>query len=343
VGAANRDPRLAQVFTTYTASTPLFELELDRERAQAQGVDLASLYRTVQILLGSQYVNDFDETNRSFRVYVQADQQFRRDPGQLGSFYVRNAAGQMIPLDGLMRLTPRTTAQNVSHYNLFRSAEVLGSAAPGQSAGAAMAAMEAQAQKTLPAGYAFEWTGASREQQEAGGQTLLLFALAVLFVFLLLAGLYESFWLPLTIIFSVPVAILGGLALVGLRGLVNDVFCQVGLVLLVALASKNAILIVEFAERLGREGKGLTQAVVQASTLRLRPILMTSLALILGVLPLALASGAGAAARQSLGTVVFGGLLVSTFVNLVYIPVLYVVMTRLRGAMRRKPAGALPA
>ena len=225
-------------------------------------------------------------------------------------------------------VTPTTSAQIIRHYNLFRSVEINGQAAPGVSTGEAVAAMEEIATSVLPRGFASEWTGISLEQKESGGQTLQIFALGILFVFLVLAAQYESFVLPFVIILSVPLAILGGLGLQAARGLANDVFCQVGLVMLVGLASKNAILIVEFAEQLRREGRHPVDAVIAAAAQRLRPILMTSIAFLLGVLPLMLASGAGAGARNSLGTTVFGGMFVSTIVNLVFIPGLYVIFRR---------------
>jgi HAE1 family hydrophobic/amphiphilic exporter-1 len=241
---------------------------------------------------------------------------------------VRNDVGEMMPLESLLQVTPTTSAQVIRHYNLFRAVEINGQAAPGVSSGEAVAAMEEIAGAVLPEGFASEWTGISLEQKQSGGQTLQIFLLGIVFVFLVLVAQYESFVLPLVIILSVPLAILGGLGLQAARGLANDVFCQVGLVMLVGLASKNAILIVEFAEQLRREGQHPVDAVIAAAAQRLRPILMTSIAFLLGVLPLMLATGAGAGARNSLGTTVFGGMLVSTVVNLVFIPALYVMARR---------------
>jgi HAE1 family hydrophobic/amphiphilic exporter-1 len=241
----------------------------------------------------------------------------------------------MIPLESLVKVTPTTGAQTIRHYNLFRSAEINGQPAPGISSGEAIAAMERHAAEGLPEGMATEWTGVSLEQKESGQQTLFIFALGLLFVFLVLAAQYESFLLPFVVILSVPLAILGALGLQVARGFPNDVFCQVGLVMLIGLSSKNAILIVEFAEQLREQGKAPMDAVVQAAATRLRPILMTSIAFLLGVVPLMLASGAGAAARNSLGTTVFGGALVSTIVNLVFIPGTYVLVQRFRKAKHR--------
>ena len=243
----------------------------------------------------------------------------------------------MIPLEGLVRVSPTTSAQNIRHYNLFRSAEINGAAAPGVSTGEALGAMERLAAANLPEGIGTEWTGASLEQKESGGQTVVIFVLGLLFVFLVLAAQYESFVLPFVIILSVPLAILGALGLQLSRGYANDVFCQIGLVMLIGLSSKNAILIVEFAEQLRDKGKSAIEASIAAATTRLRPILMTSIAFLLGVVPLMLAGGAGAAARNSLGTTVFGGMFVSTAVNLIVIPSLYVLVARLR---RGRPAAA---
>ena len=240
----------------------------------------------------------------------------------------------MIPLEALVKVVPTTSAQLIRHYNLFRSAEINGQAAPGISSGQALDAMERIASEELPEGMSFEWTGLSLEQKESGGQTLIIFAVGLLFVFLVLAAQYESFALPFVVILSVPLAILGALGLQLARGFPNDVFCQIGLVMLVGLSSKNAILIVEFAEQLRREGKAPIEAVIEAATVRLRPIQMTSIAFLLGVVPLALASGAGAAARNSLGTSVFGGMFVSTAVNLLFIPGLYVLVQQLRGGRK---------
>jgi len=316
----------------------MLDLEVDRQKAKSLGVSIDEIFSTLQLYMGSQYVSDFNYASRTYRVYMQAEQQFRDSPQDITAFYVRSQSGEMIPLEALVSVPPMTSAQVIRHYNLFRSAEINGQGSPGTSSGDAMAAMEGLAGNALPDGVSTEWTGVSLEQQESGGQTLLIFALGVLFVFLVLAAQYESFALPLVIIFSVPLAIIGALGLQLLRGFPNDVFCQVGLVMLVGLASKNAILIVEFAEQLREQGKDIIEAAVTASAIRLRPILMTSIAFLSGVAPLMLASGAGAAARNSLGTAVFGGMFVSTVVNLVIIPGLYVVVRQLLQRRDREPA-----
>lgn len=338
VASASQQPQLRGVFSSFTASTPMLDLEVDRQKAKSLGVSIDEIFSTLQLYMGSQYVSDFNYASRTYRVYMQAEQQFRDSPQDITAFYVRSQSGEMIPLEALVSVSPMTSAQVIRHYNLFRSAEINGQGSPGTSSGDAMAAMEGLAANALPDGVSTEWTGVSLEQQESGGQTLIIFALGVLFVFLVLAAQYESFALPLVIIFSVPLAIIGALGLQLLRGFPNDVFCQVGLVMLVGLASKNAILIVEFAEQLREQGKDIIEAAVTASAIRLRPILMTSIAFLSGVAPLMLASGAGAAARNSLGTAVFGGMFVSTVVNLVIIPGLYVVVRQLLQRRDHEPA-----
>jgi hydrophobic/amphiphilic exporter-1 (mainly G- bacteria), HAE1 family len=339
VAKAGQEPRLRGVFTAFTAATPLLDVEVDRQKAKALGVPIDQIFSTLQLYMGSQYVNDFNYASRTYRVYMQADKQFRDSPQDIGAFYVRSESGQMIPLEGLVRVTPTTSAQNIRHYNLFRSAEISGGPAPGVASGEALEAMEQLAAAVLPEGMGTEWTGASLEQKESGGQTVVIFALGLLFVFLVLSAQYESFVLPFVIILSVPLAILGALGLQVARGYANDVFCQVGLVMLIGLSSKNAILIVEFAEQLREQGQSAIEAAIHAATTRLRPILMTSIAFLLGVVPLMLAGGAGSAARNSLGTTVFGGMFVSTAVNLIVIPGLYVLVQRLR---RVKHAPPLP-
>jgi HAE1 family hydrophobic/amphiphilic exporter-1 len=345
IAKASQNPELRGVFTTFTAATPLLDVDVDRPKAKALGVPVDQVFSTLQLFMGSQYVNDFNYASRTYRVYLQADQQFRDNPQDIGAFYVRNDGGQMIPLESLVRVTPTTSAQTIRHYNLFRSAEINGQPAPGVSSGEALLAMEKLAAEGLPEGMGVEWTGVSLEQKESGGQTIVIFALGLLFVFLVLAAQYESFVLPFVVILSVPLAILGALGLQTSRGFPNDVFCQIGLVMLVGLSSKNAILIVEFAEQLREHGKNALDAVVHAATTRLRPILMTSIAFLLGVVPLMAASGAGAAARNSLGTTVFGGMLISTVVNLIFIPGLYVLVQRFRrtSSARDRVAEAEPA
>jgi HAE1 family hydrophobic/amphiphilic exporter-1 len=292
--------------------------------------------------MGSAYVNDFDFNNRSYRVYVQADQAFRSKPQDIAQFYVRSGGGAMVPLENLVTVTETASPQIISHYNLFRSSEINGIAAPGYSSGQAIQAMEELARRVLPVGFSYSWSGLSLEEIESGGQSLLLFGLGLLVVYLTLAAQYESFVLPFIILLGVPMALLGALGAQGLRGLQNDVYCQIGLVMLIGLASKNGILIVEFAEQLRRRGLSITEAAAEAARIRLRPILMTSFAFILGVLPLVLASGAGKASRHSVGTTVFGGMILSSVLNLLFIPVLYVMIRTVTERVRGLAAAPAP-
>ena len=326
----NQTPGLQAVFSTYAANTPQLLIEVDRNKAKALQVSINDVFNTLQSYLGSRYVNDFNFLRRTYRVYVQADAQFRSNPKDIGRLYVRSTNNQMIPLSNLVKVTPTTGAQTINHYNLFRSIEINGSAAPGTSSGQALQAMGRLAQEILPTTFGYEWSGIAAEEQASGGQAPLIFGLGLVFVFLVLAAQYENYVDPIIIMLSVPLAIFGALAAQSLRGLPNDVFCQVGLVMLIGLASKNAILIVEFANQLQEQGLSITKAAVQAAQERLRPILMTSFAFILGIWPLVTAEGAGAPSRQSLGTAVFGGMIVSTFLSLFIVPILYIVINTIR-------------
>ncbi|HEY6349637.1 MAG TPA: multidrug efflux RND transporter permease subunit [Candidatus Angelobacter sp.] len=323
---AQKRPELAGSFATFSARDPQYVVQMDREKAKSLGISFTEITSALQIYMGSEYVNDFDFNNRSYRVYVQADKQFRSQPHDLKQYYVRSDNGQMVPLDNLVTVKESTNASIISHYNMFRNVDISGSAAPGYSSGDAIKAMEELAKEALPAGYSYSWTGLSFEEIQSGKQTFILFALGLLVVYLTLSAQYESFVLPFIILLSVPMAILGALLAQSLRGLQNDVYCQIGLVMLIGLASKNAILIVEFAEQLQHRGMSLVESAIQAARLRLRPILMTSIAFILGVLPLVFATGSGAAGRHSVGTTVFGGMIISTFLNLFIIPILYMVV-----------------
>jgi HAE1 family hydrophobic/amphiphilic exporter-1 len=336
VAQASQDPALSGLFTSFTANDPQFVVTIDREKAKAVGVPLQQITDTLQTYMGSAYVNDFDFNNRSYRVYVQADKEYRASPRDLRQFYVRSDGGTMIPLDNLVSVSSSTTPGVISHYNLFRSAEINGSAAPGKSSGEAIAAMEALSEKVLPRGFGYEWTGVSLEELQAGRTAALLFGLGTLVVYLTLAAQYESFVLPFIVLMAVPMALLGALGAQWLRGLQNDVYCQIGLVMLVGLAAKTSILIVEFAEQLRARGLSTADAAVEAAGIRLRPILMTSLTLILGVVPLVFATGAGQAGRHSVGTTVFGGMVVSTVLNLFFIPLLYLVIEQAREKVRAR-------
>jgi HAE1 family hydrophobic/amphiphilic exporter-1 len=335
VAAGNRSPKLRGLLSTFTANDPQMQVTIDRERALALGLPLGEITSAMQIFLGSQYVNDFEFNNRAYRVYVQADQQFRSNPDALRRLYARSRTSEMIPLEQVVSIRETTAPQVINHFNLFRSAAINGSAAQGVSSGEALKEMERIAEANLPQGMGYAWSGISLEETKAGRQSLYIFGLALILVYLTLAAQYESLVLPFIVLLGVPLAVLGALGAQWLRGLANDVYCQVGLVMLIGLAAKNAILIVEFAEQLRERGLGVVEAAIEAARIRLRPILMTSLAFILGVLPLVFASGAGEGARHSVGTAVAGGMLLSTFLNIVFIPILYVVVQTLRGGGRR--------
>jgi HAE1 family hydrophobic/amphiphilic exporter-1 len=338
---ASQRKDLVRLFSSFTANDPQYLVTIDREKAKSLHVPLSQITDTLGVYMGSAYVNDFDFNNRSYRVYVQADKQFRATAQDIKQFYVRSDSGAMVPLDNLISVSQTTTPQVISHYNLFRSAEIDGSPAPGYSSGQAIKAMDELAKK-MPQGFSYSWTGLSLEELAAGGTSLILFGLGTLVVYLTLSAQYESFVLPFIVLLAVPMALLGALGAQWLRGLQNDVFCQVGLVMLVGLSSKNAILIVEFSEQLRQRGTPLLEAAIQAASIRLRPILMTSLAFILGVVPLVLATGAGENGRHSVGTTVFGGMIMSTFLNLIFIPVLYVIIEgwREHGKRAEEPVAA---
>ena len=325
MGQASQGNEVQGLFSSFSASDPQLLVDIDRDKARSLGLPLQEVTDALGVFLGSQYVNDFDFANRAYRVYVQADQQFRRSPSDLKQLYARASNGEMVSLDSVVTVRETTAPQIISHFNLFRSAQITGSAGPGVSSGEALAAMEDLARQ-LPPGFTYAWSGQSLEEIKAGRQAGAIFALSVLLVYLVLAAQYESFVLPLIILLGVPLAIFGALSAQWARGYSNDVFCQVGLVLLVGLAAKNSILIVEFAEQLRERGLSIVDAAVESARIRLRPILMTSFAFILGVLPLALATGAGAAGRNSIGTTVAGGMVASTLLSIIFIPVLYVLI-----------------
>src|SRR5467141_3237145 len=330
---------LTGLFSTYTANDPQYVVTIDREKAKSLHIPLSQITDTLSVYMGSAYINDFDFNNRSYRVYIQADKQFRSNPQDIGQYYVRSDSGSMVPLENLVSVTQTAAPQVINHYNLFRSAEIDGSAARGFSSGQAITAMQQLSAKALPQGYTYEWSGISLEELASGSTTLILFGLGTLVVYLSLSAQYESFVLPFIILLAVPMALLGALSAQWIRGQQNDVYCQVGLVMLVGLASKNAILIVEFAEQLRKQGRTILESAVESARIRLRPILMTSFAFILGVVPLVTASGAGENGRHSVGTTVFGGMIMSTILNLFFIPVLYLLIEGFR-ERRSKPKTA---
>ncbi|MEO7029448.1 MAG: efflux RND transporter permease subunit [Acidobacteriaceae bacterium] len=326
---------LVNLNTTFTANDPQLSVTIDREKAKAVGVPLSQITSAMSVFMGSAYINDFDFNNRSYRVYVQAEQQFRRNAQDLRGYYVRSDSNQMIPLDNLLLVKETSGPQVINHYNLFRSAEIDGSPATGFSSGQGLENMQKLFEKNKLPGMTYSWTGLSLEEQESAGKAIIIFGLGLLVVYLTLSAQYESFALPFIILLAVPMAILGALALISLRGLNDDVYVQIGLVMLIGLSAKNSILIVEFAEQQLALGKSIVDAAIIGAELRLRPILMTSFAFILGILPLYFASGAGALGRHSVGTAVVGGMLLSTILNLFFIPVLYVLLKTLLGKFSR--------
>ena len=340
--AANRVPGLVQVFTPFSAQSPQVYLDIDRVRAQMLDVPITSVFRTLEVYLGSAYVNDFNLFGRTFRVTAQADGPFRLDPEDIANLQTRNMNGDMVPIGSFVDFRYVTGPNRVLRYNLFPASELQGNTLPGFSSGQAIAAMEAVAEERLPEGYAIEWTDLSYQEKNTGNSALYIFPLCVFFVFLVLAAQYESWSLPFAILLIVPMCLLSAVGGIMMRGMDNNILAQIGYVVLVGLASKNAILIVEFARQLEAEGKDRFDAVIEACRLRLRPILMTSFAFILGVVPLMIASGAGAEMRQAIGTAVFFGMLGVTFFGLLFTPVFYVVIRRF--AMGRgKPPVQEPA
>ena len=337
---ARQQPELVGVFSSYTVNVPQVRVEVDRERAKAQGVAITDIFQTMQVYLGSLYVNDFNRFGRTYQVIVQADADFRVRPEDILRLETRNDRGEMVPLGALVSVHPYNGADRVAHYNGYLTADISGAAAPGYSSGQAQAAMERVLAETLPNGIAWEWTDLVYQQILSGDTALYVFPFCVLFVFLVLAALYESWSLPLAIILIVPMCLLSAIAGVWLTGGDNNIFTQIALSVLVGLACKNAILIVEFAKHMQDQGMTPVQAAIEASRLRLRPILMTSLAFVMGVVPLVLASGAGAEMRQAIGIAVFSGMLGVTAFGLFLTPVFYVVVQHLALRLRGAPPQA---
>lgn len=337
-GTAFQTPTLQTVVTTFSVNSPQIQLNIDRNAVKALNVKLSDVFDTLQTMLGSNYVNDFNYQNRSYRVYVQADAPYRAQVSDLSRIYVNTKDGKLVPLTSFMTVQHILGAPEIDHYNLFRSMEFSGTNAPGYSSGQAITAMQGIANRVLPKGMGYEWSGVSLDQIEAGSVTIFIFGLAVVFVFLVLAAQYESLVDPFIIITAVPLAILGALTAVWLRHLQNDIFTQIGLVMLVGLASKNAILIVQFGNLLRQQGMPVRDAAIQAARTRLRPILMTSFAFIFGIMPLVFATGAGAESRHSIGTAVVGGMLVSTLLNLFLIPLFYAIIAGYEERWRERRA-----
>ena len=342
VAAANKDPAIGGAFTLFSTRSPSLFTDIDREKAQKVGLTPTDVFSTLQVYLGSQYVNDFNYLGRTYEVIAQADGAFRRDAADIGRLKARNASGQMVPVGTVSRMRDETAPYRVPRFDLFPAAEVMGVAAPGVATGTALHRMEELARQVLPPGIGFEWTELAFQQQQRGTPTLLVFGAAALFVFLVLAAQYENWKLPLAVVLIVPMCLLASVTGLLVRGMPIDVLAQIGFVVLVGLAAKNAILIVEFARQAEEEGATAAEAAVSAARTRLRPILMTSFAFILGVAPLVVATGAGAEMRQSLGTAVFFGMLGVTVFGLLFTPVFYTVVRRGgRGAPVESPASRL--
>jgi hydrophobe/amphiphile efflux-1 (HAE1) family protein len=329
VDAAQGRPELTMVNSNFQANTPGYRFDIDRERVQKLGVPVSDVFIALQTFLGGFPVNDFTRFGKNYKVMMQAEANFRADTDALRFLFVRNANNEMIPLDTLIKPVKITGPVAINRYNAYRSFKINGSQAPGYSSGQAMAAMEEIAQSVLPQGYTYEWTGQSKEEQEAGSTTQLILGLSLLFVFLCLAALYESWSVPFVVLLSVPSGMFGCFFFQYFRGLENDIYMQIGLITLIGLAAKNAILIVEYAKVRTDAGMDTIKAVLEATRIRLRPIIMTSLAFIFGCLPLAVASGAGAAARNSMGTAVVGGMLTATLIGIFLIPALFVAVRRI--------------
>jgi len=324
----NQRPEIAMAYTFFNARTPSYQVNVDREQAKKMGVSVADVYSTISNFLGSSYVNDFNLYGRNFRVMSQADSSSRSSLNGLEKFYVRNSQGNMIPLGSLITSKVIEAPAVISHYNIYRSIEINGSPKAGYSSGQAIDALREVA-KTLPAGYGYEFSGMSREEIAAGNQQMIIFAISIIFVFLFLAALYESWSIPFSVLFAVPIGAFGSiLTLTFIPSLSNNIYAQIGLITLIGLAAKNAILIVEFAKERVDAGIDISHATLQAVRLRLRPIIMTSLAFILGVLPLAFAEGAAAESRKTIGWTVFGGMLAATTLAIFVVPVLFVLITK---------------
>ena len=330
IEAANKLPEIGMFYSTFRTDTPGYRFDLDRERAETLGVSVSDVFQTLQYFMGGSQVNDFSAYGRSFKVIVQADAQYRAEPGSIRYLFVRNQRGDMIPLNAIIKPVSVSGPSSIKRFNGYPAIQIGGDPAPGYSTGQALAALEKVAKETLPQSYAYEWADLSKEEKESGGQNLLIFGFAIVFVFLCLAALYESWSVPFSVILSVPAAAFGAAAFQLVRQFQNDIYMQIGLVMLIGLAAKNAILIVEFAKERSDRGMPAEQAVLEAAKLRLRPILMTSLAFLIGCLPLMMASGPGGGARSSMGTAVVGGTLFATLIGLFLVPLLYVCVEKVR-------------
>ena len=328
IAALNQEPRLAGINTFFRPTVPQLFVEVDEAKAISQGVAVADIYAALQSTMGSLYINDFNRSGRTYRVQLQAEAEYRMKPEDLGRVYVRARSGAMIPLSALSTVTDVIGAEQLNRYNGLLAAKIFGGGAHGVSSGDAIAMVEEIAERNLPAGYQIAWTGQAYQEKRTGSAAVFAFSFAIVMVFLILAAQFETWVLPLAVIMAVPFAMAGALLAILLRDMPNDIYFQIGLVTLIGLAAKNAILIVEFASQKMKQGMPVAQAAIEAAQLRFRPIVMTSMAFVLGVVPLVIATGAGAAARRSMGTGVFGGMLLATFVATIFIPLFFAWFTR---------------
>ena len=329
VAEAHKIPSISTAFCYFSAHTPSYDLTVDREKCEKLGVNISTVFTTMQAYMGSLFVNNFTLYNRTYHVVIQADTIYRALISDMNKYYVRNQAGEMVPLSTLITYKPTIAAPLITHFNIFRSAEVDGSIPPGYSSGQSIDDLKALAAKALPRGYTYDFSGLSYEEIKAGSLTVYIFLFCIIFVFLFLAALYESWSVPFSVMLAVPISAFGAiLALTCVPALTNNVYAQIGLITLIGLSAKNAILIVEFAKLRVDHGEEVLKSTLEAVRLRLRPIIMTSMAFILGVLPLALATGAGGASRNTIGVTVLGGMIASTTLAIFIVPVLFVVITR---------------